>query len=125
PLDPDPGATAVSALALTQQLERVDPVRASVLAEAEEDHPGRLSHEADYLRAARSRYTRARPHPGGGGHPPPTAIEFTGSRCAGLCRFRAERASRAGGRSPVHGVTRRRRRAGLRRPAPGPPRRSA
>ena len=43
-LDPDPGARAVAALALGERLERVDLVGAHVLAEAEEDHAGRVGH---------------------------------------------------------------------------------
>ena len=44
PLHPDAGARAVPALALTERFERVDLVCTHVLAETEEDHPGRFCH---------------------------------------------------------------------------------
>jgi hypothetical protein len=54
--DPDTGAAAVTALALSERLEGVDLVGARVLAEAEEDHPSRSRHAriiASWRRRAR------------------------------------------------------------------------
>jgi len=35
-------------------------------------------------------HTRARPHPGGGEHPPPTGIDDTSKVRTRLCRFRVD-----------------------------------
>src|SRR3954467_2638508 len=58
-LDPDARAPTVPALAVAERLERVDLVRARVLAEPEEPHPRRVRHAVDY-RGTASRFTRAR-----------------------------------------------------------------